>query len=224
MVRAVKGALLALLVPLALLQAPPAVALGPDPSADRQPWALMFHGGMQVNFLEPTPFGEQVAAAGYFFAPIGPSFGVSLQRYVLNWLIVGGTLDARYFSGGRSDSAILSHRDASSSMGLWRVGGGAYLQPTVCVADGRCVRGGMSLGLQLGVATGPTFWTYRGGTDVGAHLRLVGAFVWEWSFDATLIGIRVVHEGIWQTGMGPRSLGHGASWYPGVDLRVGFRW
>jgi|GEM_PF-2111979 len=196
-----------------------------NPGVDARPWAVIVQGGFNMILIEDTPLGRQLSAAGYGSNGIGPSFAIAVQRYVLDWLVVGGGLDLRYnateIEGADVFSGSLQPNDVSE---LWRVGASVYVQPTACLEYGSCRGEGTFFGFQLGAAVGPTFWTLRDDLEVGWHVRLEAALLWQVGFGDVLLGFRLSHAMVWQSGMGPRDLGTPFTWVPNPDIQLGYRW
>ncbi|PKN57034.1 MAG: hypothetical protein CVU56_13170 [Deltaproteobacteria bacterium HGW-Deltaproteobacteria-14] len=196
-----------------------------DPGLDARPWALIISGGFQFNLMESSPLGRQLLGAGYGADAIGPSFAVLVQRYVLDWLVVGGGLDLRYGATDTADNGAFSGSLAPTQTSeLWRVAASAYVQPTLCLEYGSCKRAGVFFGFQLGVAAGPTWWVLRDQADLGFHVRLEAALLWEVGADDVILGFRLAHALVWQSGMGPRDLGTPFLWLPATEIRLGYRW
>ncbi|HRE90048.1 MAG TPA: hypothetical protein PK095_13020 [Myxococcota bacterium] len=201
--------------------------VAPAPSTDftdEVPWALWLGGGLNLFFLEDTPLSDQLDAAGYTFDGDGPAFSLSLERYVLDWLVVGGTLDLRWTAGERDHPQLTGERLARDTMSLTRVGAGAYVQPTLCLLYESCRDDGIFFGAVLGVAFGPTFWRLRDATELGAFIRFDFALTWYFQVERFLLAMRVGHAMIWQSDLGPDELGHGFEWTPTIELRAGWRW
>lgn len=228
-----------LLTALSLATLLPALSLGtPDPTPDpaptpapdptpalARPWGLWLGYGFHVLILDKTPLGDQLWAAGYEPGGIGTALSLSLERYVLDWLIVGGTLDLRLLDTEREHSALSGTRLPRLESSLSRVGVGAYVQPTLCLETwGRCQREGFLFGLHVGVGAGPTLWTLRDATEAGAFLRFDIGLLWAIHADGFQIALRLLHAFAWQSELGPDRLGHPFEWTPGADLRIGWRW
>lgn len=188
------------------------------------PWALWLGGGLNLFFLEDTPLSDQLLAAGYTFDGSGPTFSLSLERYVLDWLVVGGTLDVRWVEGERDHPELTAQRLPQDTMSLTRVGAGAYVQPTLCLLYESCRDDGIFFGALLGVAFGPTFWRLRDASELGGFIRFDFALTWYFQIERFLLALRVGHAMIWQSEMGPDDLGHGFEWTPTIEIRAGWRW
>ena len=195
-----------------------------DPGPDARPWAVLIQGGLQFVLLEGSPLGRQLRAAGYSTDALGPTFGVQVQRFVLDWLVVGGGLDLRHSSGDRANDSFSGSLAPNDSSELWRVAGMVYVQPTMCLQYGSCRRDGAYFGFQLGVGAGPTWWVLRGHADAAVHVRLEAALIWEADIDDVFLGFRLAHALVWQAGLGPRDLGHPFTWLPATEIRLGYRW
>lgn len=196
-----------------------------DPGLDARPWAVLVSGGFQFLLIEDTPLGRQLLAAGYRADAIGPTFGVAVQRYVLDWLVVGGGLDLRYGATDTTENGAFAGSLAPNQTSeLWRVAASVYVQPTLCLEYGSCKREGVFFGFQLGVAAGPTWWVLRDEADLGFHVRLEAALLWELGIGDVILGFRLAHALVWQSGMGPRDLGTPFLWLPATEIRLGYRW
>ncbi|TNF35680.1 MAG: hypothetical protein EP329_06015 [Deltaproteobacteria bacterium] len=196
-----------------------------DPGVEARPWALLVHAGFSIALLDDTPIGDQLVSAGYGTFSFGPSFAVAIQRYVLDWLVVGGALDLRYVETDTAGSDPYSGTiPPNRSSELWRLGASVYVQPTVCLEYGSCKHEGFWMGLQVGAAFGPTWWALRDEVDLGWHARLEAAIVWQGGIDDVIIGFRLLHAMVWQSGMGPRDLGTPFTWLPTADVQLGYRW
>ncbi|TNF24965.1 MAG: hypothetical protein EP329_23935 [Deltaproteobacteria bacterium] len=205
---------------------PPAEVAAPqDPGTLARPWALLVHGGLTFVALQDTPLGRQLEAADYGNIPGGPTFSIQLQRYVLDWLVVGGGLDLRYASSEtQSNDSYSGALAPNQTSALWRVAASAWVQPTVCLERHSCANEGAFFGFQLGAGFGPTFWTLRDDVEVGWHVRFEAALVWQMGIGDVLLGFRLAHGLAWQSGLGPRNLGSPFVWVPAPDLQLGYRW
>jgi len=195
-----------------------------DPGPLHRPWTAWFSAGFSFFFMVDSPLGDQLEDAGYTLDIFTPAFGFSLERYVLDWLIVGGGLDLHWSSGDHDTSRFSNALSGHGGTEIVRPALHAYVQPTFCLEYGSCRREGFFMGFQLGAAVGPTFWLLHDGTDTGAHVRLDGAILWIFSTGDFVVAFRLLHSGVWQSDLGPRDLGHGLLWQPTLDLRMGFRW
>ena len=208
----------------------PAPTQAPAPEQTPAPappplWGAWFSAGPHFFLVEDTRLDNQLAAAGYTLDTMGPALSLSLERYVLDWLIVGGTVDVRWVVGQRDEPGLSSQKLSALEMSFTRIGAGAYVQPTLCLNDrGDCEREGILFGAQLGIATGPTLWTLRDETEVGAFFRFDLALMWFLRVEPIQLGFRIGHAMIWQSDLGPSDLGHPFEWSPSVDLRVGWTW
>ena len=187
-------------------------------------WSAWLGGGFTMVMLEQTPIGDQLNAAGYHVDVIGPAFSLSIERHVLDWLVVGGSLDLRWVEGGRDHGQLMGRELPFVDMSFWRVGAGAYVQPTICLLYGGCRNDGLFFGLLVGMSTGPTLWNLRDATEVGAFFRFDFALSWSIQIERFLLALRVGHAMLWQSDMGPNDLGHGFEWTPTIELRTGWRW
>ncbi len=187
-------------------------------------WAIWLGAGMTIALLDDTPLGDAIREAGYTFDVNGPALSLSIERDVLDWLIVGGTLDLRWVDGERDNPELSGDLLPAVDMSLWRVGAGAYAQATLCLEYNGCRFEGLYFGALLGASAGPTLWTLRDVTEVGAFVRFDIALTWYFRADAFLIAMRLGHALLWQSEMGPNALGHGFEWTPTVELRTGWRW
>lgn len=186
-------------------------------------WAAWFSAGFHFVLLEDTPLGEQLSAAGYTLDPTGPTLSLSLERYVLDWLIVGGTLDVRWSGGARNEPGLSNQKLPILETTVTRVGAGAYIQPTVCLEyTTNCEREGIVFWALLGIGTGPTLWTLRDQTKINTSFRFDLALIWTLRVEPIQLAVRAGHAMIWQSDLGPSDLGHPFRWTPSVDVRVGW--
>ncbi len=200
-----------------------------DPELARQApsraWSLSVGTGIGGWLFEGLPLNRQLQAAGYRVTPAGWSFEGSVDRYVLDWLVVGVNLDVQLHLGARDQDlpASLGERDEGIASDLWRVSIAPYAQPTFCV-ERRCEHDGLIVGLQLAFGGGPTLWTLRDAVETAPHLVGTVAVVWQLWGRSWGLGARLSCGVMWQDGLGPRDLGRGLYWAPGLSLRVNHRW
>jgi len=201
-------------------------APGIDPQDIEPPfhWAMWLGGGLTFVLLEDTRLGDQLRDAGYTFDVNGPALSLSIERDVLDWLVVGGTLDLRWVDGERDDAGLSSELLPRLDMSLWRVGAGAYAQATLCLEYRSCNYEGAFFGALVGASVGPTLWNLRDNTEVALFVRLDLALTWYFAVDHFLLAMRLGHALLWQSGLGPNDLGHGFEWSPTTEIRMGWRW
>lgn len=215
--------------PAAPVPAPDGPASSPEGSptpavSEAHDWAIWFGGGFNILLIEDTPLADQLRDAGYSFDVNGPAFSLSVEHDVLDWLVVGGSLDLRWVEGQRDYPDLAGQRLPDLETSLWRVGAGAYAQAILCLEYNGCRSEGLYFGALVGMSLGPTVWTLRDTTELGAFFRFDFALSWYLSADRFMLGLRVGHAFIWQSGLGPDDLGHGFEWSPTIELRTGWRW
>ncbi len=199
----------------------PAIDEGPG-----RPWSASFGVGLSIWLLDEAPLGQQLLAAGYDIETIGWSFEFSVDRFVLDWLVVGAEVDLKAHLGARDLNMpkVRDSADPSTSSSLWRVTGSAYVQPTLCLEYGSCDREGMMMALQLALGVGPTLWALRDEVEAAPHVIGTASLIWNFWGGAWGMSMRISHGLMWQGGLGPRDVGHGFEWTPGVSVRLMHRW
>jgi len=215
---------------ISLALAGPAAVAMPLKGQPERPWTLWLQGGVHFSPLYDNALADQMLASGHEFIGIGPQLGLGLQRYVLEWLAIGGSIDARWMSGGRVRGGVRQRGQRGPvDMAFGRVAGMVFVQPTLHLCWGYeeapCLRdGGYAFGLQVGLGGGGSWWSLGGETELGAHFRMEAAFVWELHSGPFVLGLRIVNGGTLQSGFGPEGLGHGLAYTAGADMRIGGRW
>lgn len=190
------------------------------------PTSLSVGFGGHAAIYEDTPFGRQLRDAGYGFNGFEPSFTVTVLHALTGWLKVGGELHLRASSEARdaNSAGVTGSRWAASETGLTQVTARALVQFAMVIPDDGGETG-LEMGVQLGIGAGPTWWWLRDATETAAHLDLSAAMIW--NVRATRhfgFGLRILHSGLFQEGLGPRDLGFGPTWSPTAELRLEYAW
>lgn len=189
-----------------------------DARADEVPfaWSAMVEVGASFALLDGTALGDQMKAFGYELSAPGFRGTLAVDRKVLDWLRVGGSLSVDTFTAERA-------RDASETR-LTRVTWLAYVEPLLCLSTSCRGDDGMFFGLRVAVGAGPTFWALRGETETGAHIMLEPSLVWDIEGDHWGLGVRLGHAFAAQSGLGPMDVGTGFTWMPSIQAQVMVRW
>lgn len=187
-------------------------------------WAIWLGGGFHIIDITKTPLGDQLRDAGYAFDVMGPALSLAVERELTEWLAVGGSLDLKWLEGGQASGQLVGRRLPPVDMSLTRIAAGAYARAFVCLEYRGCEDVGLFFGASLGMSGGPTLWGLRGDTELGGFFRFDFALSWYIQGEHLLLSLDVGHAGLWQSGLGPDSLGHGFEWTPTVQARLGWRW
>jgi len=179
-------------------------------------WMATVELGMVIPLLDDTTLGDQLRLFGYELSTPGFRGAVTIDRALLDWLRVGGSVAYDSVSDQRprdGAEASLTHLTAV-----------VYLQPTLCLSERCRWDGGAYFGFRLAVGGGPTFWSLRGQDTIAAHIMLEPSLLWDLAGSHWGVGLRIGYSLVSQLGIGPLELTTGLTWSPTITTRVMYRW
>ena len=184
-------------------------------------------GFASFPFIEESSFTDQLSYAGYEAPEFGAMFSLSLERLLLDWLVVGTSLRF-YMHVGERNSELFDevHRVSGvtedKKYGLYQLTGSIYLQPTLRLWKD-CEDGGLELGIQFGVGGGGVWWNLGDEVERGTVFHLIPAWTISiWSSDLAF-SFLAAFPLVSMDSLGPNSLSFELTWSVAGELRLGWR-
>jgi len=99
-----------------------------------------------------------------------------------------------------------------------------FARPSFYTPDNGVDGSALEMGIELSIGSGATLLGWRGVTDVAAHFELAAALLWSVHSGCWAATLRIIHQGVWQEGIGPLDVGFGPTWMPTIEVRLEKRW